>query len=123
MTEDYVYVLKDIPVHDTPAGKMQVLSGEQGAIFWITTDAGAQTPLHSHPIEQSTWLVSGTMDAQVADGERRRIKPGSILLVPAGVPHQLWAIDVCTLVEFTAPPRTDWQQGPGASADANAAAD
>ena len=121
MTDDYIHVIKDLPEHDTPAGKMRVLSGEQGAIFWITTEPGAQTPLHSHPIEQATWLVSGAMDVQVADGKRRRVEPGTVLLVPAGVPHQLWAIDACTLVEFTAPPRTDWQQGPGGSAGTEAA--
>ncbi|MEI9927517.1 MAG: cupin domain-containing protein [Sphingomonas sp.] len=110
MTE-YSHVLEDIPAHDMPVGKIRMLAGKQGSIFWITTDPGTEAPLHSHPMEQTTWLVSGTMDAQVDGGERHRVAPGSALLIPAGVPHQFWYLDTCTIVEFATPPRTDWFPG------------
>lgn len=105
---DYYHTLDAIPGHQVSVGTIQLLSGQQGSIFWITTDAGAEVPEHSHTMEQMTWLISGTMDVKIGDDARRRIEPGTVLLIPGGTPHKFWYLDQCTIVEFAAPPRLDW---------------
>ena len=104
---DYYHRLNDIPWHDVSVGKLQLLSGREGSIFWVKTSANCESPEHSHPMEQITWLVSGRMEAKIGSDQRRTVEPGTLLLIPSGVTHRFWYIDECTIVEFAAPPRVD----------------
>lgn len=104
----YFHKLEEIPRHDVPVGQLQLLSGQEGSIFWIEARAGTEAPEHSHDMEQMTWLVSGRFEARIGDGPRESVNAGTIMLVPAGVPHQVWYVEDCTIVEFAAPPRFDW---------------
>ena len=105
---DYYHQLDGIPVHKVAVGDLRMLSGKQGTVFWLKTTPGTQTPEHFHPMEQTSWLVSGTMEVKIGDDPRRRIAPGTAVLIPGGVRHQFWYLDECTIVEFAAPPRLDW---------------
>lgn len=104
---DYYHRLNDIPFHEVSVGKLQLLSGQEGSIFWVKTNANCEVPEHSHPMEQITWLVSGRMEAKIGDDQRRAVEAGTLLLIPRGVTHRFWYIDECTIVEFAAPPRDD----------------
>ena len=105
---NYYHKLADVPAHQVPVGNLQLLSGAQGSVFWVTTLPGSEVPEHSHPMEQITWLISGTMDVKIGNDERRRIEPGTVMLIPGGTKHKFWYLDECTIVEFAAPPRFDW---------------
>ncbi len=43
-------------------------------------------PVHSHPHEQISVVISGRMKF-IVDGEEREVGPGEIVLVPSGVEH------------------------------------
>jgi|GEM_PF-761066 len=105
---DYYHQLDAIPVHPVVVGNLRMLSGKQGTVFWLKTVPGTETPEHFHPMEQTSWLVSGTMEVKIGDDPRRRVAPGTAVLIPGGVRHQFWYVDECTIVEFAAPPRLDW---------------
>jgi len=36
---DYYHRLSDIPWHDVSVGKLQLLSGQEGSVFWFKTSA------------------------------------------------------------------------------------
>lgn len=105
---DYYHDVEKIPGHEVPVGQLRMLSGQQGSVFWVTTAPGTETPEHSHPMEQTSWLLSGSMDVKIGDDERRRLEPGTAVLIPGGVRHQFWYLSECKIVEFAAPPRLDW---------------
>src|SRR3990167_3499478 len=52
----------------------------------IQTPAGEGSPsgMHTHPNDQIFYVLSGTMDLEIA-GERRTAWPGTLVIFPAGV--------------------------------------
>jgi quercetin dioxygenase-like cupin family protein len=71
----------------------KLLSRESGAenvtVSYIRTPAGGGSPegLHTHKVEQVFYILEGTMTIEV-EGERFQAGPGSLVVFPAGVPHQ-----------------------------------
>jgi quercetin dioxygenase-like cupin family protein len=61
------------------------------AISHIKTPAGGGSPrgLHTHPVDQIFYVLSGTMSIEV-DGQEHQCPPGSLIVFPAGMPHRNW---------------------------------
>jgi quercetin dioxygenase-like cupin family protein len=75
---------------------------------WITP--GPQTPPpHSHPFDQLSFVVQGSMEFDI-DGERFLVGPGEALAIPAGAPHTARTIgdEVVLNVDVFAPAREDY---------------
>lgn len=106
-----VHQLADLPVHKTDFGEIKVLGGEQVMGFWARLNAGSHIPAHSHPNEQITWLMKGQFDYKFGTGEEASCGPGSLVLIPGGVEHEVWYREECEIVEFFSPPRTDMFPG------------
>jgi len=49
-------------------------------------DGGKMTPLHTHPIAESLWVLAGELRYHI-DGEDIALGRDDYVLVPAGVPH------------------------------------
>jgi mannose-6-phosphate isomerase-like protein (cupin superfamily) len=64
-----------------------------------------EPPVHFHPRQEERFeILEGTVQAEI-DGERRQLRSGDTLNVPAGTPHSMWnAGDV--------PARTRWETRP-----------
>jgi quercetin dioxygenase-like cupin family protein len=76
-------------------------------------EPGATVPEHSHPHEQTGYIVEGTLAFQV-DGEEYLAEPGDSYAIPGGEPHAAenrGDVPVVGLDIFS-PPREnpDWQE-------------
>ena len=55
---------------------------------------------HSHPNEQWVYILEGTMDSTV-NGERRLVRPGEAIYIPANVIHHATATPDKDVIFFT----------------------
>ena len=60
--------------------------GERAMVLESTFEAGAQLQAHSHPHEQTTYVVSGELEIRLGGGVYI-LCPGDSLFVPGGVRH------------------------------------
>jgi len=75
----------------------------------VTLAAGVAVPVHSHPHDQMTLVLSGRLDFTLGD-ETREIGPGDTVVIPGGVPHGVPRTHgVCKLIDVFAPARTDYK--------------
>lgn len=75
----------------------------------VVLDAGVTVPVHSHPHDQMTLVLSGRLEFTLGD-ETREIGPGDTVLIPGGVPHGVPRThEVCKLIDVFAPARTDYR--------------
>lgn len=84
--------------------------GERGhgrgvALVTYTTCAGEEPPLHTHPTEDEIFVVLSGAMTFVVDGARFAAATGSIMVLPAGVPHtyEIDAAGPVTLLVITYP--------------------
>lgn len=68
---------------------------------------GSALPLHSHPHEQTGYLVQGRMRLRVA-GEVLDVQPGDSWAIPGGVEHGAEVLADSVAVEVFAPVREDY---------------
>ena len=64
----------------------QVVQGERQTLVRYVYQPGAVFPLHGHPQEQITAVLSGEIEFEV-EGERYRLGAGDVAVIPAGAPH------------------------------------
>ena len=64
------------------------LSARDGDISLIEVDMvqGKWTPIHTHPVSESMWVLEGEIRYRTGD-EEHEIGAGDFVMVPAGVPH------------------------------------
>lgn len=77
-----------------------VLGGEAAAepyLLRVRLQAGGRIAPHTHPDDRTTTVLSGTLRVGLGDGfdEGRlvTVPAGGVYVIPAGVPHFLWAKD------------------------------
>jgi len=75
---------------------------------YFDIEAGASLPEHSHPHEQVTNVIKGEFELTV-DGEAKKIRPGSVVIIPSDAVHSGRAITNCRLVEVFYPIREDYR--------------
>lgn len=74
----------------------------------VTLDAGVAVPMHSHPHDQMTLVLSGRLDFALGN-ETRELGPGDMVVIPGGVSHGVPRTrEACRLVDVFAPTRTDY---------------
>jgi quercetin dioxygenase-like cupin family protein len=75
---------------------------------WIKP-GGQSPPPHSHPFDQLSFIVQGTMEFQV-DGERYVVGPGEALAIPADAAHagRVLGDETVLNVDVFAPLREDY---------------
>jgi len=69
--------------------------------------AGSILPRHSHPHEQTGYLVSGTLRLTIGD-ELFEARPGDSWSIPGGMEHGGVAVTDVVAVEVFAPLRADY---------------
>lgn len=68
---------------------------------------GASLPLHSHPHEQTGYLVSGRMILTIA-GKPYEINPGDSWSIPGDVEHKAEILENSVAIEVFSPVREDY---------------
>ena len=61
-------------------------SGGELSVVEVTMDRDKMTPLHTHPIAESLWVLAGELVYHI-DGEEIALGQDDFVLVPAGVAH------------------------------------
>lgn len=57
----------------------------------VEMEGGKCTPLHTHPIAESVWVLEGDLRYQI-DGVDHEVGAGGFVMVPAGVPHAFMVV-------------------------------
>lgn len=82
--------------------------GTQTLLAEFILDAGAELAHHSHPHEQTGYLLSGKLRMVVDGGETFVAEPGDAWTIPGGVPHQAFPIEECHVLEVFSPCRPEY---------------
>ena len=79
--------------------------GKNLLVNLVRMEAGAHPALHNHDEEQASYVLEGLMEIEVS-GERRRVGPGELVIIPANAPHEVWIPEgTTTVIDIFAPPR------------------
>jgi quercetin dioxygenase-like cupin family protein len=78
-------------------------------VTFFDMEAHAKLPLHHHPHQQITWVVSGAMEFDL-DGEKRVLQAGDGVLIPPNVLHGAVILDeTCQAIDAWHPVRDDYR--------------
>lgn len=69
-----------------PGVRTRTFWGERHLLSLVDLDAGCFLPRHSHPHEQSTYVLEGELEFEVGD-QKRLIRAGEVVIIPGGVEH------------------------------------
>jgi quercetin dioxygenase-like cupin family protein len=64
-------------------------SSETGGAFLLFDDVmtkGKMTPLHTHPVDETLYMLDGAILVHI-DGREHEVACGGVAMVPRGVPH------------------------------------
>jgi quercetin dioxygenase-like cupin family protein len=70
--------------------RMKLTGAETGgrfALWEAVLPRGAAPPLHSHPQDETAYVLEGELTAWLADDEPRRYGAGGAVFAPGGMPH------------------------------------
>jgi quercetin dioxygenase-like cupin family protein len=105
----FIY-LPDLPEKELiPGYHVRFVHTDHMTLAYWTIEAGAALPAHSHPHEQVTSLLAGDFELTV-DGEMRRLKPGSVAVIPGNTPHSAVAITACQVLDAFYPVREEYRK-------------
>lgn len=85
----------DVQLEGVKGATMAIMVGRDDgapnfAIRHIVVEAGGHTPQHHHNYEHEVYVISGRGDI-LLEGERRPIRGGDVIYVPADEEHQFRA--------------------------------
>ncbi|MBO0707659.1 MAG: cupin domain-containing protein [Candidatus Dormibacteraeota bacterium] len=79
--------------------------GKNLLVNLVRMEPGAHPARHNHDEEQASYVLEGVMEIEVS-GERRRVGPGELVIIPANAPHEVWVPEgTTTVIDIFAPPR------------------
>ena len=81
--------------------------GERTSVHELHLEAGSTVPTHTHPHEQTGYLVSGRMRFEMP-GLSKDLGPGDSWLVPGNVEHGVTALEDCVAIEIFSPVREEF---------------
>lgn len=84
-----------------------LVHGEKTLMSEFRLHAGADLPMHSHPHEQTGYLVEGFMLLTIGE-KTHDVLPGDSWCIPSGVPHGAKVIESSIAVEVFSPVREDY---------------
>jgi quercetin dioxygenase-like cupin family protein len=83
--------------------------GHQSMVTKMRYASGNRVPEHSHPNEQSGYVISGRYRLRFATFDEV-LKPGDSYSIPANVIHSLEILEPGEVVDVFTPPRADYLQ-------------
>jgi quercetin dioxygenase-like cupin family protein len=88
----------------------KVVAGDREMLVQIYVKRGCLVPMHSHPSEQMTYVLQGSLRFHVG-GEEITVREGEVLHIPSGVEHQAEALEDTFELDVFSPIRGDWLDG------------
>lgn len=74
----------------------------------VHLDADTVVPMHDHPHEQVTYVITGRFEFTVGD-ETTVLEPGMAAMIPGGVRHGGRTLTDCRVVDLFSPARDDYR--------------
>lgn len=101
-------IRKDEAIRKSPTdgANARIVHGEKLTAATWSLAAGTTLPLHSHPHEQITVVVDGTLDLSIG-GTVHRLESGDSAVIPGDVEHEATAVVDTVVVDAFAPVRED----------------
>jgi quercetin dioxygenase-like cupin family protein len=94
-----------------PGVRMRPLVYENRTIMCeFLLEHGHELPIHSHPYEQSGYLVSGRLRFHIGE-EWMDTMPGDSWCIPENVMHEVIVLEDSHLIELFSPVRPDYLPG------------
>jgi quercetin dioxygenase-like cupin family protein len=84
-----------------------LVHGEKTLMGQFKAAKGSVIPAHSHPHEQTGFMISGKLRWNV-DGETMETVAGDSWCLPGGVEHSVEALEDSILIEVFSPVREDY---------------
>ena len=81
--------------------------GEKTMLCEFRLEKGRMLPLHSHPHEQTGYLLSGRMNMIIGD-EKKEARVGDSWSIPGGAEHGAEVMEDAVVVEVFCPVREDY---------------
>ena len=86
-------VIRELPNKEmAPGVKLRSVYLDNVMVTFVDLDEGSVVPLHSHPHEQISVMISGSLLFKVG-GEQRMVRAGEVVCVPSGVEHGVEAVE------------------------------
>ncbi len=98
--EDYIKVFDGIR-------RKTLVYGDNTLLTEFILEKGKILPIHSHPEEQTGYIVSGHI-ILIIDGERHEMKPCDRWAIPGNVEHGAETIENSVAIEIFSPIREDY---------------
>lgn len=104
----FVYA-KDRTIEDLGSGVTRKVLAHDGGLMQVEVnfEAGAVGPMHSHPHEQLTYVLSGEFEFTIG-GETRIVRAGDTMYKKSGVPHGCRCLKQGVLLDTFTPQRDDY---------------
>lgn len=102
----YVEVDGEIdPVEFVPGLVFRPVVGEGVMANFVRFEPHTVAPVHTHEEEQITIVLEGELEFDL-DGDVRVVRPGTVAVIPPGVPHGARTLDAsCFEIDVFQPPR------------------
>ena len=81
--------------------------GERTSLSEFSLEKGSVIPKHSHPHEQTGYVISGRMLFTIGD-ERFEAEAGDSWNIPGNVEHDVEVLEDTVVLEVFSPPREDY---------------
>jgi len=72
---------------DVPGATFFAVSLERVMLTWFEVEPGTRFARHAHDADQITMVLAGELVFELEAGQERRVGPGEVIALPAGVPH------------------------------------
>ena len=82
---------------------------ERMTVGEVEVDAHTNVPMHQHPHEQVTYVLSGRFEFTVGH-ETTILEPGMVALIPPNTLHGGITLTACRVLDIFAPVREDYRQ-------------
>lgn len=98
--DPYIPLLEGIGIKTLVYGEKTLLSQFQLA-------KGSRLPRHSHPYEQTGYMISGHMRLHIG-GEAHEVEPGDSWSIPENLEHMAEVLEDSIILELFSPVRPDY---------------
>jgi mannose-6-phosphate isomerase-like protein (cupin superfamily) len=92
---NYLFNFEDMAKTTSGAGYSKtygsVVQGKRMQVSLRLKPRGSGSRLHTHKNEQFNWIVKGTLRVKIGDGAEVLASAGTLIYVPASVPHTMIA--------------------------------
>ena len=86
-------------------------TGKKVMLGRLTCPKGAIVPAHSHPNEQITFVLSGSLKFIIDKKKEIIVRSGQTIVVPENAEHIVEALEETDEIDAFSPIRTDWLDG------------